>query len=180
MDFVGGGVGEEDFAVRGGGRPTGAFEAFGDEFPVFAGDEDFLRTRGAGACFGPSRASLSKDRPSPPASSRRSPHVLAVDGAELVVVAGKLQRFVHLLIDEEPVARRVFHVVRGGGEIRADRACFKLPHHRGKLMPAAKRDPTAARRIHAAEGLRPMPGRREGRDAAAAATDDAAVVAIWC
>ncbi len=178
VDFVGGGVGEEDFAIRGGGGSSSAFEAFGDEFPVLAREDDFLSSWSTGACF-------DLRRPVFPKVSHRLLPVLAIardvfafDDAELIVVARKLECFVHLLIDEEPVACRVFHVVRGGGEIRADRACFKLAYHRGKLMPTAKRHPTATGGIDSAEGLRLVPGRRESCDAAAAATDDAAIIAI--
>src|SRR5262249_5171978 len=86
--------------------------------------------------------------------------------------------FRSLLIEQEPIARGILHVVRGRGEIRADRPRLELAHHRGKLVSAAKRDPAPARRIHAAERLGPMPRRRERRDAAAAAARDAAIVAI--
>ena len=102
----------------------------------------------------------------------------AVDDAELVVVAGKLQRLVHFLIEQEPIARRILHVMCARGEISADRLRFELAHHRRKLVATTEANKTAAHAIHATEGLRPMPRRREGRDAAAAAAGYAAVVAV--
>ena len=101
----------------------------------------------------------------------------AVDDAEEVIVAGESQGLVHFLIEQEPVAGAVFHVVRAGGEIGANRLGLELADERGKLMAAAKSDEAAAVGIDAAEGVGPFPGRVEGRDAAAAAAGDAAIVA---
>ena len=104
--------------------------------------------------------------------------VAAVDDAELVVVAGELQGLVHLLVEQEPVAGRVLHVARPGGEEGADRLRLELADHRGELVAAAERHPAPAGRIHPAERLGPVPRGGERRDAAAAAAGDAAVVAV--
>ena len=103
--------------------------------------------------------------------------VPAVDDAEEVIVAGKSQGLVHFLIEQEPVAGAVFHVVRAGGEIGADRLGLELADQRGKLVTAAKSDEAAAVGIDAAEGVGTFPGGVEGRNAAAAAAGDATIVA---
>ena len=178
MDFARRRIREEHLAARIARRTARALEALCDELPAFARHDDFLRPRRAR----PGLHTLGP--PAPQIRHRLLPvlrvarHVPPFDSAELILVAGELHRLVHLLIEHIPVARAVLHVVRRRGEESADRLRLKLPHHRRKLMPAAKCHEAPARRIHAAERIRPVPCRREGRDAPAAAAGHAAVVAI--
>ena len=178
IDLVVGGIDKKDFAAGIAGRSAGIMAILGDQLPGFIGQEDVAHARGARSGF---------DRLGPifPKITHRFLIMLvkagampAIDDPKCVVVAGKPQGFVHFLIEQEPVAGAVLHVVRAGGQIGADRFGFELADQRGKLVAAAKSDEAAAVGINAAEGVGTLPGGVEGRDAAAAHPGDTAIVAV--
>jgi hypothetical protein len=119
VDFVGGGVGEEDFAVRAVEGPRVLLKPSATSFQSSPG----MRISCARGALGPALHFFGPVLPQighrlhPVVGVARA--VAAVDDAELVIVAGKLQRLVHFLIEQEPVARDVFHVARAGGQKRA-------------------------------------------------------------
>ena len=171
-------ISKKHLAVRIACWTTGALKALGQKLPAFTGNNDLLRTRSARSCFHALRPALPQKGHRFQKVLTIARHMAALNAAKLIVIAREFQRLVHLQVDQVPVARAVFHVMSRRGQVGADRLRFKLAHHRGEFMPAAKRHPASARRIHAAEGLRPVPRRREGRNAAAATARDTAVVAI--
>ena len=178
VDLVVRRVGKKHLAAGVARRTSGALEAFGNGLPSLPGHQDLLGTGRTGACLHPVGPAFPEVGHAFAVIFHVSGDMASIDDAELVVVAGKRECLVNLLIEQKPIARHIFHVLHPGGHEGADRFCLELANHRRKLMATAEGHKAAARAIHPAEGIRTVPGRRECRDPSAAATGQAAVIAI--
>src|SRR5262249_1555420 len=98
--------------------------------------------------------------------------VAAVAHHELVVVLHELQRRGHLLVRQRPVAVQVVEVVLAVLEEDADRLLLRLADHPRIDVAAADVRETADVAEDLAELVRPLPGRREGADAARTGSSD--------
>ena len=114
VNFIFRGVREKDFAARIARRAPRTFKPLRHQLPRLIWPQDILRPR-------PTRAGLHPLGPTFPKVGHRllvvlqiPSYVATIDNPELVIVAGKFQRFGHLLIDEEPIPGTILHIAGRG------------------------------------------------------------------